>query len=143
MEMFFTPAEIRALELPPKRCQANYVEKLIKGRALILSLSYAGTKTWRVGYYVKGKPKSRKIGYYPHMGIKAAREAALAFKPETEIDDKPANSFKAIADKWVVQRVDGDGLRSAYEIKRRLNKHVLPVWGARAITSITREDVDD
>ncbi len=74
----------------------------------------------------------------------AAREAIKRIK-----DGKPAfepppvkpDSFRAVAENYVERHVKKKGLRSEAQIKRILEKNILPVWGSREFESIRRSDV--
>ena len=48
---------------------------------LVLRVSYGGTKTWRVLYYVGGKAKSFGLGRYPVLTLREARERASPHNP--------------------------------------------------------------
>jgi integrase len=49
--------------------------------------------------------------------------------------------FEVVANEWLKRHVDAKGLRSDYEYKRMLKKHVFPLWASREIESIRRQDV--
>jgi hypothetical protein len=64
---------------------------VMKGRTLVLRLSYGGSKAWRVGYYIDGRPKARTIGHYPEL--KVARGGA-------------AGNFREVAETWLRHYVE-------------------------------------
>src|SRR5262245_35594548 len=66
--------------------------------------------------------------------IKRVRTVLPAIVPRVE-------TFAAVAANWMKRHVEGNGLRSALEINRLLNLHVLPEWGDRELTGIRRSDV--
>src|SRR5262249_43348015 len=114
----FTEAAVKRLPLPPQGEQIDWFEKLsIKGRTLGLRLSYGGTKSWRVGYYVNGRPQAKTLGRYPEMGVKAARDAAHDFDPKAANAAAQAGSFKEVAEKWLKHYVAAKGLRTQDEIE--------------------------
>jgi hypothetical protein len=117
----FTEASVKRFKLPPQGKQIDHYEKLKRGRTLTLRISYGGTKAWRVGYYVNGKPKAYTLGRYPELGVKAAREAAFSFDPKAANAAAQAGSFKAVAENWIKHYVEAKGLRSQGEIERILN----------------------
>jgi integrase len=94
-------------------------------------------------FYVKGKPRSRRIGTYPDMTIAQARRAVSRFEPDKALARTEAGTFKTVAENWIVDHVDKKGLRSKYEIVRQLNTYVYPEWGGRKIFDINRKDVND
>jgi hypothetical protein len=89
---------------------------------------------------------------YPGMTLAKAREAWRAArieigagrdpKPETPQEREP-NSFKSVFEKWHKRDQAGKGNRSAKEVRRTMEKDVLPVWGVRPVSSITKRDVID
>jgi integrase len=66
--------------------------------------------------------------------IKRVRAGLPALEPRDE-------SFGDVAANWLQRHVAANGLRSAREITRLLNVHVLPLWRDREFTSIRRSDV--
>jgi hypothetical protein len=63
----------------PPPTQIAIIDKLERGLALVLVLSYGGTKTFHALTYVDGKPHTHKLGSYPAMSVKEARAAAHAY----------------------------------------------------------------
>ena len=51
------------------------------------------------------------------------------------------DSFAAVSESWLKRHVEAKGLRSGDEVKRVLEKYVLPVWRDRAFADIRRSDV--
>ena len=143
----FTEASVKRFKLPPPGQQIDHFEKLKRGLTLTLRISYGGTRAWRVGYYAKingkMKPQAKTIGRYPELGVQAARKAAFEFDPKAANAAAAAGSFKAVAEDWVKRYVKKQGLRSADEIERILNKYVYPQWAGRPFFEIRRGDVND
>src|SRR6516165_10954933 len=143
--------------------QLRYFDKGIgqTGLALILLASYGGAKSWFAGVYDDGvatrkdketgepktvkvkKLRTHKIGAYPAMTLKAARDAARAYydNPERFHQQAAVGSFGEIAEKWFRDHVVRGRLRSRYEIRRHLNKYILPVWGPKPFLEIRRRNV--
>jgi integrase len=142
----FTEASVKRLRLPPQG-QIDFFEKLMKGRTLVLRLSYGGTKAWRVGYYVNGKPQAKTLGHWlpenKGMGVKVARAAAISFDPKAASAAAEAGSVKQVAEDWVKRYVAKKGLRSQREIERILNHYVYPAWERRKFFEIKRADVNE
>jgi hypothetical protein len=139
----FTEASVKRFKLPPPGAQIDHFEKLKRGLTLTLRLSYGGTRAWRVGYYVNGRPKAKTIGRYPELGVAAARKAAFEFDPKAANAAAQAGSFKEVAENWIKHYVAAKGLRSQPEIERILNYYVYPVWGRRPFFKIQRADVNE
>jgi integrase len=143
--------------------QLRYFDKGIgqTGLALILLASYGGAKSWFAGVYDDGiatrkdketgepktvkvkKLRTHKIGSYPAMTLKQARDAARAYydNPQRFHQQAAVGSFGEIAEKWFRDHVIRGRLRSRYEIRRQLDKYVLPIWGAKPFLEIRRRNV--
>jgi integrase len=118
------------------------------------------------GHYVRVQPSGAKsfvtvardpvrkkqiwtvIGATDVMPIEDARDKARAAikrvrtgKPALEAPPKAPDSFQHVAEQWLKRHVEKKGLRSQYEIKRMLNKHIFPQWGKLALADIRRSDV--
>ena len=92
----------------------------------------SGKQVWhRLGDIVIGIDKAREEG---RRVIRAIIDGADRGGPQT---------YKAVSDQWFkmhVQKKDRK-LRSASNIKRYLDKHILPAWRSRDFVSIRRTDV--
>lgn len=150
-----TEAAVAKLK-PPLQGQVDYFDAHLPG--LVLRVNYGGAKIWRALYYVKrlgkdGKPSSRsttyKLGRYPQLSLKDARDAARQFLADPEKAmvkaeaQAAADSFKAVAEKFLKRHVQAQELRSEYEIKRILNNVIYPHWQDRPFVEIRRSDVAD
>lgn len=111
-----------------------------------------GKKTWCVAARDPSKKLVWKtIGDPASMGLTKARELAAEAvarvkKGEAPIEAPEAapeapETFKEVAERFVERHVDKQGLRSAYEIKRQLNRYVYPEWGSEPFRSIRRGKV--
>jgi integrase len=62
---------------------------------LLLRVNPGGTKTWRAIYYVNGRARSYKLGRWPIMSLKQARDAARVFliDPQERIDANESELF--------------------------------------------------
>lgn len=61
--------------------------------------------------------------------------------PAREEPPVEPDSFGNVAANWIKRHVEPKGLRTAKEIKRVLNRYILPKWAARDIASLRRSDV--
>jgi hypothetical protein len=118
---------------------------------LVLRLNYGGAKVWRALHYVKkfkdGKwvtvPTTHKLGRYPHLKLKDAREAARKFlaDPQKALAQADSGSFHEVAENFIKRHVEASNLRSQPEIERCLAKYIYPAWGQRPFREIKRGDV--
>jgi integrase len=124
--------------------QATYTDTLERGLALVLIVSYGGSKTFRVLTYTNGKPHSRKLGTYPAMTVKKARAKAREYwqNPEKFEAQAQPDSFKEVAEQWLKRHVEKKALRSRPEIERCLNVYVFPKWKNRRFLEIRRAEVN-
>jgi integrase len=140
----FTDANVRNLK-PPRadgRRQVKYFDTLQRGLALVLVVSYGGTKAWSVTTYRNGHAKAHKLGTYPHMSLKEARQQAQSyFHDAAPFEAKAATgSFREVAEDWLRQKVEGR-FRTAREVRRHLEFYVYPKWGRLPFVDIRRKDV--
>jgi hypothetical protein len=135
---------------PPEEGQIDQFDSLVPG--LILRLGYGGAKTWLVRHYRKGRnkhdkkisiPTTHKLGRYPILKVKQAREKAREFlaDPQRALARADTGSFGEVAATFLKRHVKASNLRTEHEIERILNKYVLPNWKDRPFRDLKRSDV--
>lgn len=97
---------------------------------------------------VSGKQIWATIGGTDLMGIEEAREKARGAIKRIRAGLQPfepppmsPQSVRAVSDNWFKRHVEAKGLRSAPELRRVLDRYILPVWGEREFLSIRRSDI--
>jgi hypothetical protein len=117
-----TDAFVRNVRAPDLTKRVAYIDTLERGLALLLVVSYGGTKTFRALTYRNGKARTRKLGSYPQMSVKDARAKAPAYwENPLKFEEKAAvGTFKQVAENWIKRYVDVHQLRSKSEIERIL-----------------------
>jgi integrase len=134
----------------PAASHVDYFDTLLPG--LILRAGYGGAKTWLVRHYLKrrtkaGKkvsvPTTHKIGRYPVLKVKEARDRARLFladpiKAKTEADH---GSFREVAANFIKRHVEAAGLRTRDQIEETLDNLIYPQWADRPFRDIKRGDV--
>jgi integrase len=132
---------------PPKTGQVDHFDKGYPG--LALRISYGGRKCWIYFYRIDGKQRRLTLGVAPAMGLGEAREAWREARKAVEAGQDPARMkakpdrpdiFEMIAAEWLQREQFGKGRRSANEVRRILERDVVPAWGQRDIRGITRRD---
>jgi integrase len=95
-----------------------------------------------------GKQVWTTIGRCDRIKIEASREKAReiirrvkAGKPAFEPEPPKADTLAAVVADWLALYVGPKGLRTRPEIKRRLNKYVLPILGDRPFVELKRSDI--
>ena len=135
---------------PPASGQVDYYDAGMPG--LVLRVNYGGAKVWRALYYLKkidkdGEritiPTTHKLGRYPHMRLKHARERARQFleDPQQALAQADDGSFKKVAENFIKRHVEHEKLRSQPEIERVLKKYIYPKWEALSFREIRRSDI--
>jgi integrase len=119
------------------------------GKALVLRISYGGTMTWKVMFYVKttsakGKAvtaaRVKRLGHFPAMSIDEAYDKAETYDPKKGAASYVAGTFGEAAEKWLDEN---QHLRSIGEVERHLRSYVLPQWGERPIHEVRRREIID
>ena len=92
------------------------------------------TKTWRLLTYVNGKAKTVKLGRYPLLSLKDARQKARDFADDPRKFFSKPNLYPTASKPSPrtgsnVTLTRGSGLRSKPEIERVLNKYIYPQGG--------------
>jgi len=151
-----TPISVEKVKpVPTKRCEIPDGGKC----GLYLIVQPSGKKSWAVRYrrLSDGRPRKLTLDGFPSL--------ALARKLAQQALDSAAEGGDPAAQKKVARRNRGNDLfgevterflrrgktpngrpwRESYarELKRLLQKDVLPAWGGRRIQDITRHDVRD
>jgi integrase len=120
---------------------------------LYVRVSPGGKKTWLYIYSLDGKRRWYKLGTYPDMGLKEARDELsnarrlvdrekdpAAEKVKARAERKTAPTVKELVkeylEKWAKPRK-----RTWKEDERILFKDVVPKWGKRKAKDIKRRDV--
>ena len=127
-----------------------YIEREKRGFAL--RILPTGVMTWLFIYTFNGKRKWYTLGQYPGVTLKAARKAySEAYElyqrggdPSADRQkEKDADTVESLVEKFIERGLIQKGNRSWQEYKRNLDKDVIPAWGKRKASSITRADVID
>lgn len=116
----------------------------------------SGAKSWAVRYRFSGKPRKLTIGPYPLFDLSSARAAArealqMAARGKDPILEKRASAeaaqaaerdtVRAVAAEYVERHLKPNRKpRYADETEVMLRNHILPRWGDRRMSEITRKD---
>ncbi len=147
--MRFTDRSIAALKPKTKR-----YEVWESGRTgLGVRVSPAGRRSWIFMYRFEGRPRRMTLGTYPHLSLANAHvlHAKAREKRERGIDpgmlhverrraERYAETIADLIDEYL-EKYARPKKRTAAADERALGKEVLPLWGRRKATSITRRDV--
>jgi integrase len=146
-----TDAFIRNVK-PPSTGQVEYWDALTPGFGI--RVSYGGRKAFQVLTRINGKLHRFGLGFYPRVSLADARgraeqllrDAAKGISPEDrdaeeqrEAQAERLNSFRAVAAEFMEDHAKN--LRTRDEMQRMIKTDLLPAWGDRPISSITRADI--
>jgi integrase len=145
---------VRTLEtLKPGPARKEIPDKLLP--ALYFILQPTGRAAWAVRYRIGRRSRKHTIGPYPAIDLKTARElGAKALRAVAEGRDPSAekalartalpDTFETVARQFVelhCRRLNRPRTIEAYE--QQFRTYLIPRWGRRPISSITRRDVLD
>jgi integrase len=150
-----TDTKVREAKPKPPKHPREY--NLADGKGLFLRVKINGTKLWIFNYF-KPYTTSRtniSIGSYPDYSLKDARKVSAEYRallvqgkdPKEERErvhientEAHANTFQAIADKWLATKSD---LSPTYlfKIQQGFDNHVFPKMGKTPIHKLTAPKV--
>jgi integrase len=124
---------------------------MFDGGGLYLEISPAGGKLWRMKYRFDNKGKLLAFGKYPAVSLKEARErrdeakkllangadpSAVKKAQKFARQERSANTFEAVAEKWFEMWETGVSASTAEDQRDRLVKHIIPILGHLPIADI-------
>jgi integrase len=133
---------------PPTSGQVEHFDKGFPG--LALRISYGGGRSFVFFYRIGGKLKRLTLGTYPAISLADAREAWRVARQDVAAGKDPAlsktrgasdDNFENVARDWLKR--DQSKNKSVREVERVLARELIPVWGHRAVTDISRRDIRD
>jgi integrase len=134
--------------LKPEAAAVDWFDAETPG--LAIHVTPAGAKTWYLFYTHARVSRRVKLGRYPALGLAKARTEArrARLRIETEGAD-PAHERREARDAFTIADLGALYIETHAKVKKRtwrddqwrLDKYVLPAWGTRLVTDITRGDV--
>ena len=150
--MKLTDRQIKTAEIKPK----SY--KLTDGKGLFLLIEPNGSKKWRYKYSYIGKEKQLGLGIYPAVGLADARQERQRLRELLDKNIDPSaerktekrlakfnadNSFEAVAKEWHETNLNKWTPDHAQRTWRRLERHIFPSLGKRAVAEISTLELLD
>lgn len=136
--------------LSTEKRQEDFYDELTPGLCVRVS-GTSGQKTWLVRYRASGKRRRQKIGTYPPISLADARSKARGIITRAQGGEDPAlektiarstdSTFGAMAREVLDAKAATTRPRTQKERERILRAELLPEWGKRPATSITRREV--
>lgn len=126
--------------------------KQADGRGLSIQVNPDGSRWWRFRYRFAGKEKMLSVGTYPDTSLKAAREKRDRFRKMLAQNIDPsakrqaerqahADTFEAIAEEFLQQQRRSLQPGTIDQLRRRLERYVLPTLGSSPIASIAAPEL--
>jgi integrase len=134
---------------PPPVGQVDYFDAGFP--ALALRISASAVRSWVYFGRVHGKLKRATLGRYPGMSLAQARRKATEAADAMAAGINPAaakrearasakrDDLEAVIEQWLER--DQARNRSAREVRRTMELHVIQCWKGRPFPSISRRDV--
>jgi integrase len=119
--------------------------QLSDGDGLYLDVMPSGEKYWRYRYAKNGRRTWHTIGKYPAITLSDAREERNSLYRKLRIGvpiDGKGDSFRDVALQWLdAHDAKLSKERDKLKERSRLNNHLMPPLGDKAIRSITSADI--
>ncbi len=112
-----------------------------------------GRKTWLIRYRSNGTHQRMKLGTYPNLSLAKAREMARNELSRAEAGEDPAkekkeaqerherSTFEDLANEVLAAKARKTRESTQHERRRILDAELLPSWGQRPVSEISRRDV--
>lgn len=132
--------------------------KMTDGGGLVLEVRPNGSKLWRYRYRLAGKENLFAIGSYPEISLADARAERDMARAHVKAGRHPShvrqtekaqqlaenrNTFKAVAEEWIEQRLSKRTERYRDQIGRAFESNVYPFIGRLPMREITAAHVLD
>ena len=125
--------------------------EVIDGKGLAVRVMPSGTKSWIFRYMIDGKPRRMTLGGYPGVTLAKARELHATAMQDIQRGIDPGAKAQAAKAKLKAAPTVSDLLEeffeqelkdapSGKERRRLVEKDVIPAWGGRKVSDITRRD---
>jgi integrase len=152
-----TDRTVGAFILASKRATAQRTPKLFDGHGLYLLITPSGSAAWRLKYRLGGKENTYAIGFYPEIGIAAARverdhvRAVLATGQDpikarrdarkeaikaASVEAATTVSFQSVAEDWLALRSLKWAPSHATRSRQALERDVFPSIGRLPVADI-------
>jgi integrase len=147
MKLSLTDQFVRSAEAPSKeKRQVEIRDASCLG--LVLRVTYKGTRFFDFRYRASNKDERIVLGRYPDVGLKEARLKADAMRKAVADGGNPQHHRRTVGERAFARLAERYLNEHAKRHKKdwasdeaKLNKHILPCWGSKDFSKITRADV--
>ena len=146
----FTDRTVQSLSTD--RTQADFWDDLVPGLGVRVS-GLTGRKTFVIRYRKDGRRPRFKLGTYPILSLKKARDVAKRKLARVQLGEDPASDRQErreartvgeLVDEYMEKHAKKNQRESTWkEDERTLKRDVLPRLNRRTVESVTRTDVID
>lgn len=145
-----TDAKIKTLKPKEK------LYRILDADRLYIEVRPTGKKIWRFKFVFDGTESSMSLGEYPLVGLVEARilkeqmreklfKGIHPVREKKELKkievEKITNTFSAIADEYIKERLSTRSKGHVSQFRRNLEKDVFPMFGDKDVRDITSADV--
>jgi integrase len=145
--MSLTDTKLRALRPRQKPYQ------VADGAGLFIEVTPRGKRVWRLRYRLNDRQEKVTLGEYPAYSLGAARkwredcrelvgrhESPMKAKQAAKDQAKGTDTVAAFAEKWL-EDIVAKNVKDPGNIRRALDKDVIPAIGDKRVTEVTALDV--
>lgn len=146
--------KLSAIQVEQWRKAGKPVAGKSDGDGLTFTLSKGGTASWVLRYRFGGKQREVTIGNYPDISLADARKLAAVRRVDVDkgsdvaakkrldkIERAQADSFRELAEDYMVRAAPALSARYQSETRRYLNKDILPRIGGIPAKEVTPADI--
>jgi integrase len=144
----FTDRYVKGVKPAPKGERREIYDTIVPG--LMLRVTDKGAKSFAVNARWAGKAGKRTIGPVKRVSLKEARATARKWLELAQEGKDPAElvrqareaealTFGAVMEEFIKRHVSK--LRKAKDMEREIRKELMPRFGRRPVSSITRKDI--
>lgn len=142
----FTKSTIESFPMPAKGKRLYFYD--IKTRGLGISITPAGTKTFIVYRWVKGKPERITLGRFPDLTIEQARRIAMEANADIARGDNPNDKRRLEKAEMTFGTMICEYLERYAKVYKKswkgdedqYNRYLIN-WGNRKLSNITKSDI--
>jgi integrase len=151
-----TDRKLQSLRPAAKGQRYDLMDAVAIGMGVRVNDKGATTFMLLTRYPGSANPTRRALGEYPAVSLAEARQKAGEWRKLVKRGVDPsvqeatqrraearqrANTFGTVADDFIAEKLPGE--RSREEVERTIRRVLVPLWGDRPITEITRGDIHD
>ena len=145
--MALTDTKLKSLKPQPKSYE------MADSGGMFVEVLPTGSKVWRLRYRIRGRREKVTIGSYPEFTLAEARDLAADLRRMIARGESPAaakrqeraaanlpDTVREFANVWMTEVVEKDR-KDTTQIRRYIDKDIVPALGSRRLADVTPADV--